>query len=302
MASTALALIQSISGELGLSVPSAVFTSSVTDIVQMRNLLNAVGKELAREYEWQALAKEHRFTTVFYQYTGNSTDDSTSLTGMSSITGLDTNFMVSGTGINTDTYVSSASGTTVVISQAATATATGTTFTFGQTIYSMPVDFDRQVDRTHFDKSKRWEMLGPETGQQWQWLKSSYISTGPRIRYRIMADKFQIWPLPATEDYLGFEYVSSYWVTATGGSAPTKTAFSVDTDTCVFPDRLMVLGVKLKYFEIKGFDTTAFYRDYQRHLSLSKASDAGSPSLSMAPRMADVLIGSENIPDSGYGT
>lgn len=302
MASTALALIQSISGELGLSVPSAVFSSSVTDIVQMRNLLNAVGKELAREYEWQALAKEHRFTTVFYQYTGNSTDGSTSLTGMSSITGLDTNFMVSGTGINTDTYVSSASGTTVVISQAATATATGTTFTFGQTIYSMPADFDRQVDRTHFDKSKRWEMLGPETGQQWQWLKSSYISTGPRIRYRIMADKFQIWPLPATEDYLGFEYVSSYWVTATGGSAPTKTAFSVDTDTCVFPDRLMVLGVKLKYFEIKGFDTTAFYRDYQRHLSLSKAADAGSPSLSMAPRMADVLIGWENIPDSNFGS
>jgi hypothetical protein len=83
---------------------------------------------------------------------------------------------------------------------------------------------------------------------------------------------------------------------------PDKTAFTVDTDKSIFPDRLMVLGTKLKYFEIKGFDTTALYRDYQRHLDLAKAHDAGSPNLAMAPRPANQLIGWINIPDSGYGT
>lgn len=286
---------------MGLVAPSIAAASTATDTIQMVALLNSLGSELSRQFDWQYLAKEHRFSTVSYSYTGNTTSGSTSLTGMSSITGLDTNFMVSGAGINTDTYVVSAAATAVVLSQAATATATGVTFTFGQTKYSMPADWDRQVDRSHYDKSKRWEMLGPETPQQWQWLKSSYISTGPRVRYRIMGNQFQIWPIISTADYLGFEYLGSYWVTATGQTAPDKSSFTVDTDVCIYPDRLMVLGLKLKYFEIKGFDPTAFYRDYLREIDLAKAHDHGSPTLSFAPALSSVLIDSSNIPDSGYG-
>lgn len=300
---TMLQLIQQVVRELGtMSAPSAVASSTNIDTIQTLALLNAVGYELNRIHQWQYLTKEYRFTTVYYQYTGNSTNGSTSLTGMSSITGLDSNFMVSGTGINQDTYVSSASGTTVVLTRAATVTATGTTFTFAQTKYSLPSDYDRQVDRTHFDKTQRWELLGPESAQQWQWLKSSYISTGPRVRYRILGNTFQIWPMVSSNNYLGFEYVSNLWVTATGGTAPTKTAFTADDDTCIYPDRLMVLGTKLKYFETKGFDTTALYRDYTHQLNLAKSHDSGSPTLSFAPRPSSVLIGWENIPDSNYGS
>jgi len=303
MASTMLQLVNQVVTELGTSTSlSAVASSTNQDVVQVLALMNAVGYELQRKHQWQALTKEYRFTTVYYQYTGDSTSGSTSLTGMSSISGLDSNFMVTGTGINQDTYVSSAAGTTVVLTQAATVTATGTTFTFGQTKYSLPSDYDRQVDRTQYDKSNRWEMLGPETAQQWQFLKSSYISTGPRVRYRILGNKFQIWPIISTNDYLGFEYVSNLWVTASGSTAPDKASFTADTDTCIFPDRLIVLGTKLKYFEIKGFDTTALKRDYDDQLSFAKANDAGSPTLSFSPRLSSVLISYDNIPDSGYGS
>lgn len=302
MASTLLQLVQQASKEMALSSPTVVAASTSTDVVQLLALLNAVGSELTRQHQWQYLCKEHRFSTVFYQYTGTSTSGSTSLTSMSSISGLSSSFMISGTGVPQDTYVSSASGTTVVMSEEATSTATGTTFTFGQTKYTLPADYDRQVDRTHYDKSKRWEMLGPTSSQQWQWLKGSYISTGPRIRYRIMGNTFQIWPMPSTEERLGFEYVSTYWVTATGETAPNKASFTADTDTCIFPDRLMIAGLKLKYFELKGFDATALTRDYIRELDLAKAHDAGSQTLSLAPRASTVLIGWENIPDSNYGS
>lgn len=302
MSLTLLQLVQQSCKEMGLPSPAAAYANTATDTVQMVAMLTSIGQELARQHDWQQLAKQHRFSTVFYQYTGNSTEDSTSLTGMSSISGLSSSFMVTGTGIDSDTDVSSASGTTVVISRAATSTATGTTFTFGQVKYSLPADYDRQSDRTHFDKSTHWEMIGPTSPQQWQWLKSSYISTGPRIRYRIMGNLFQVWPMPSSTVNLGFEYLSSYWVTATGETAPNKTSFTVDTDTCIFPDRLMVIALKLKYFEIKGLDTTAFYRDYLRELDLAKAHDHGSPSLSFSPGISDVLIGWENIPDSNYGS
>lgn len=300
---TLLQLVQQARGEMGLSVPTAVASSLDTDIIQTLALLNAVGYELQRQHNWQALDKEYRFTTVYYTYTGTSTSGNTSLTSMSSIVGLDSTFMISGTGINQDTYVSTASGSTVVMSQAASASGTGTSFTFGQTKYALPSDWDRQIDRTHYDKSRHWEMLGPESAQQWQWLKSAYISTGPRIRYRILGNYFQIWPLTSSNDYLGFEYISKNWVTASGTTTgPDKTSFTVDSDTCIYPDRLMVLGLKLKYFEVKGFDTTALFRDYTRELNLAKSNDQGSATLSFAPRVSSILIGYENIPDSGYGT
>ena len=165
----------------------------------------------------------------------------------------------------------------------------------------MPSGFDRLIDRTDWDKSKHWEMLGPETPQQWQWLKSGYISTGPRIRFRPMGNYFQVWPPLGSNEYLGFEYISKYWVLASGDVAPTKSSFTVDTDTSIYPDALMQALLRLKYFEIKGFDTTAVLQEYVSQRDLFKANDTGSPVLSYAPRISNILIGWNNIPDAGYG-
>jgi hypothetical protein len=210
-----------------------------------------------------------------------------------------TNWMVTGLGINQDTYITGTpTATSVTVSQLPTAS-NATQLTFGQTKYPLPADWDRQTDRTHYDKSKRWEMLGPTSPQQWQFLKSSYISTGPRVRYRIMGGEFQIWPILSTNEYMGYEYISTAWADSAAGVA--QPSLILDTDTCIYPQRLMVLGIKRKYFEIKGFDTSAFERDYQAELNIAKANDQGSATLSFAPKTANVLIGWENIPDSQYG-
>ena len=300
---TALQLVGQAMGEMGLAVPTAVFSSTNTDIIQIRTLLNACGYELMRKHEWQALTAEYRFTTVYYTYTGDVTNGSTTVSSMSSTTGLTTNpsyFQIVGTGIQQDTYLTAAGGGTVTLNLAATGTATSSSLTFTQVKYAMPTGYDRLIDRTDWDKSQHWEMLGPETGQQWQWLKSGFISTGPRIRYRVLGNLFQIWPAIGANHVLGFEYLSNYWAASTSGTA--QSSLTADTDTCIFPDRLMVLFLKMKYFEIKGFDTTALMRDFMAELDLAKAHDAGSPTLSMNPRINTILIGWENIPDAGYGS
>ena len=303
--STMLELVKQATREMGLAVPSAVATSTVQDTVQQLGLLNAVGYQLQREYEWQWITKEYRFVMVYYTYTGDVTDGSTGLTGMSSTTGLTTTpsyFSVTGTGIQQDTYLTAASGTTATLSLPATASGSGVSLTFTQTLYVNPSDFDRLKDKTDWDKTKHWEMLGPETGQQWQWLKSGFISTGPRIRYRMLGGFFQVWPPSGVDDYLGFEYISKNWVLAAADTiTPSKAAFTVDTDTCVFPDRLMVVGLKHMYFQVKGFGDV-YVDEWNRQLSISKANDGGSPTLSMAPRLSEVLITQQNVPDSGYGT
>lgn len=298
---TMLALVQQATGEMGLTVPTSVAGNSNADTVQQLALLNAVGYEVARKFDWEALNKEYRFTVNYLSSSAGVTNNNATITGISSTATLAANtWMVSGIGIPQDCYIQSVdSSTQVTLNQKANQTGTFT-LSFGQTKYSLPSDFDRQINRTHFDKSKHWEMLGPETPQQWQWLKSSYISTGPRIRYRILGGYFQIWPIITTNEYLGFEYVSNAWATSSGGTA--QTSFLADTDTCIFPDRLMVLGLKKKYFEIKGFDVSSLTRDYEDELAIAKGNDQGAPTLSMAPRVSSILIGWENIPDSNYGS
>lgn len=289
-------------GVTSYGLPSTVIANTNTDVVQTLALVNSAGKALSREFDWQYQQTQYNFTATTFTYTGTTTLGSTSVTSMSSIASLDSTFMVTGVGIDQDTFVVSAAVTTVVLSRAATATGTLVSLTFSKVLFAPPTDFDRQIDRTHWDKSKHWEMLGPSTPQQQEWLRSGYISTGPRIRYWFKGGYFQIWPPLGATEQLEYEYVSKYWIIATAATAITKSAFSVDADTCIFPDALMEALIKLKYFEVKGFDTTALTVNYEGQRDIAKANDAGSPTLGMAPRQSSVLIGWENIPDSNYGS
>ena len=299
MASTLLQLVQQATGEMGLNQPTQVVGNSSSDVIQLYSLINSVGYEVQRDHNWEALDKEYRFYTVYTTLTCTLVEDSVNVTTVESTTGLSNLYIVTGTGINQDTYVNTVTGAnSLTLTQAATTSGVYTLY-FSQAKYPLPSDWDRQVDRTHYDKSKRWEMLGPTDAQQWQFLKSSYISTGPRIRYRILGGYFQVWPAMNTDEYLGFEYMSNQWATSSAGV--TQTSFQADTDTCIFPDRLMVTALKKKYFEIKGFDSTAFTRDYLQQLSFAKANDSGSATLSFAPTPGAILIGFENIPDANYG-
>jgi hypothetical protein len=296
---TFLENMQSVCAELGLPVPSVITGNTDDMVVQMTALMNRVGTTLATENNWQALIKEYRFQTVYYQYTGNVALNALQLTGMSSITGLTSDFMVMGNGVMQDTFVTSAAGSTVNININATGAYTGATYTFGQVNYAMPSDFQRMVNKTQYNKSNRWSVIGPKDAQEWQWLKASYVTTGPRMRFRIAGNKFVIWPMPTAQVILGFEYQSGSWAASASGTPQQK--LINDTDTSLFPDYLMILGTKLKYFQIKGFDTTDLKADYYRELSKFKAQDAGADTLSLAPRYPNILLTQNNLPDTGFG-
>ena len=298
---TLLTNIQDVCLELGLPVPTVVASSTDETLKQLQALLNRVGDTLTTDNNWQVLAKEYRFTTNYIQVNGDIVEGATTIT-LDSVAGITTNYQVTGNGVLQDTYVTSVnSGTnTVTINIPATGTFTDTQFSFGQANYPMPADYERTVNKTMYNKTNRWSVIGPKTAQEWQWLKASYITTGPRMRYRIMGNEFVIWPASYADNIvLGFEYQSNAWVEAADGTPKQKA--TVDTDTFLFPDRLLVLGTKLKYFEIKGFDTTTLYADYQRELSKFKAQDAGADTLSFSARYPNILLTQNNLPDTGFG-
>jgi predicted GNAT superfamily acetyltransferase len=298
-----LQLVQQTAADLNLAVPTYVAGNQSQDVQQILALMNGAGYELLKEYDWQALQVQYRFYTQSLTADATTVEGSYNLTfdGGTDLSAVDSQWQLTGYNIPQDTYVVSANNTTKVVVMSQMASGDGVqSVVCAQTAYDLPADFETITNRTHWDKSKHWEMLGPEDAQQWQWLKSGYISTGPRIRWRILDNQFQIWPIMNTEEYLGWEYRSKGWARAADGAI--KNSFTVDTDTTVLDDRIMVLATKLKYFQVKSFDTTALQQDYQRYLTIAKANDKGAPNLSFAPYPSKVLIGYANIPDTGYGS
>ena len=301
MSSTMLQLVTQVTNELGVPTPTSVAGNPNQDVVQILALMNATGYELLRKADWRELTKPYSFFTDYTTTTGTYSTSSRVITGIPSTTGLDTTYMVVGTGFPNATFIESVdSSTQVTTTNFSTSNVTSGTVYFQKVKYDFPDDYDSIVPRTQWDKSKHWEMLGPESAQQWEWLLSGFISTGPRIRWRLFGSYFQIWPGYSNAELLGYEYRSKGWATASNGTV--KNSFTVDTDTCIYPDRLMVLSTKLKYFQAKGFDTTALYRDYLTEFETSVAQNTSAANLSFAPRPGAVLIGWDNIPDSGYGS
>ena len=303
MSQTMLQLVQQTAAELNLSVPSFVIGNPSQDVQQILALMNGSGYDLIKEYDWQALQVQYRFYTQSITANATTVNGSYNLTfeAGTDLSAVDSQWQLTGYNIPQDTYVVSANNTTKVVVMSQMATGNGVqSVVCAQTAYDLPADFETITNRTQWDKSKHWEMLGPEDAQQWQWLKSGYISTGPRVRWRILDNQFQIWPVMNTNEYLGWEYRSKGWVRSVTGAI--KNSFTADDDTTVLDDRVMVLSAKLKYFQIKSFDTTALTQDYQRYLTIAKSNDKGAANLSFAPYPSKVLIGYANIPDTGYGS
>ena len=300
--STLLQLVTDAAGEMGVPIPATVIGNQTQNVVQLLALVNGLGNKLASEHQWQQNTVEYRFTTQFLDTTGTWTTSAATVTAIPTTAALSAGtWMATGTGIPQDTYILSVdSATQITLTNTPTIAGTAADILFAQTKYTMPSDFDRLIDRTDWDKSQHWELLGPETAQQWQWLKSGFIATGPRVRFRPLGGYFQTWPPISSNDQMGFEYISKYWIYATGAAAVTKARYTVDTDTCIFPDRLMVAGLKKAYYAAKGF-APQWDDEYDMALTLAKSHDAGSQTLSFAPRAADQLISTMNLPDSGFG-
>ena len=80
-----------------------------------------------------------------------------------------------------------------------------------------------------------------------------------------------------------------------------KVRFSADTDTCVFPDAVMIAGLKMRFFDAKGMDTTVLRATYERLLASARGSDGGASKLSMTGAKSGFhLLDYWNIPDGNF--
>lgn len=302
MSYTLLQLVDQMSAELGLTQPATVIGSSNNQTVQILALANRLGKDLVRDFEWQRLVQAYIWQTqVAVSTTGNITAGSKVITNIPDTSGLQVGNVITGTGQTPYAEILTIDSSTQVTLNAPVTTSTASvSMTFAKQDYDLPGGYDRMISDTNWDRTDHWRNLGTKSSQDWQFLQGGIISIGPRERYRIYNNKFRIFQALTTVYNFSFEYVSNYWVCATGSDQGSKSAFTADTDTCVFPDDLMLAGLKFYFLKAKKLDYSIELGEFMRSLSYNKAQDVPVSAMSLAPVGMNQLVGPWSVQDGNW--
>jgi hypothetical protein len=194
------------------------------------------------------------------------------------------------------------SSTQVTLNAPVTTSTASVSMTFAKQDYDLPDGYDRMISDTNWDRTDHWRNLGTKSSQDWQFLQGGIISIGPRERYRIYNNKFRIFQALTTVYNFSFEYVSNYWVCATGSDQGSKAAYTADTDTSIFPDDLMLAGLKFYFLKAKKLDYAIELGEFMRTLSYTKAQDVPVAAQSLAPAGMNALVGPWSIQDGNWPT
>lgn len=295
---TLLELVQQVCDELMINRPTTVAGSTDPQIRQLLALLNRLGSDISRQAQWQRLNREHILTTVAITQTGDSTAGSTTISNIASTVGITTQFGVNGPGTTPFAQVVSVGANSVTLNMPMTQTQTGASFEFSQVAYNLPSDWLSEIPQTEWDRTNRWPLMGPQSAQDWQSFKSGIVYAGPRQRFRIQENQILVNPPPPNGLLFAFEYISNGWVLNSVNQRLTK--FTNDTDTAIFPDSLLITGLKAQWKAAKGLDGTFDLGEFRGLLETIKAQDKSAPKLSLSPMQGDALLSTANIPDGNW--
>ena len=135
----------------------------------------------------------------------------------------------------------------------------------GQETYPLPVDFDRLVGGTQWDRTNHWRTLGPDDPQTARWRREGIVDTGPRRALRQVGNSVTVWPVPGAGDVgtvLAYDYVSNGYCASAAGVR--QSAWAADTDVPILRADLFVLGLKWRWRFAQGLEASVQRSDYER--------------------------------------
>lgn len=174
--------------------------------------------------------------------------------------------------------------------------------TTGVDTYSLPADYNGFVDGTFWNNTTRLPVIGPVTPQIWRMLKARNLGGNTiSIQYRIVGDKIVFYQAPSVGQTLVLDYFSRGWV-QDATDMTYRDGVEKDSDLLYFDPRILESGVKLRWRQTKGFDTTAAQQEADSMWETVVGRDTPAPTLSLAPDFGYPYLGYNNIPDTGYGS
>lgn len=174
----------------------------------------------------------------------------------------------------------------------------------GKASYDLPPGWSYFIDQTQWDRTNHWPLLGPKSAAEWAWLKGGLLASFPRMRYRVMQNQIEFFPVPASNSQfrMAMEYVTENWVqtTASTDGQPDAALVANDGDICWYQPWLLEKYTKLKWLQLKDFPQDSALADFQRIFDSLQGKDVGAQVLSLVPRQTPFFIGPWSIPDGNW--
>lgn len=159
---------------------------------------------------------------------------------------------------------------------------------------AIPLDLDRWLANTMFDRTTRREVIGPITPQQWQAIQAQPQLNRVFLAWRERTGIFYTTPTPTAGDTIAYEYVTKNWVLAE--NLDPKDSFTADTDVPLLNDQMFILGIRWRFLKSKGIDYAQDFDTYQRQLQIEQAKDGGNGKLNITGRTLMNIWGYPNVP------
>lgn len=161
-----------------------------------------------------------------------------------------------------------------------------------ETDWDLPSDYSRMLK-----KAALWPSSFPTTPLQhiadtdnWLMLDVQDFQTVVQ-RWTIYGNQIHIKPAIADADTVEYFYISNKLVLASGDTAPSKTDFTLDTDSLFVDERLLKLAIIWRWKAAKGRPYAEDLTNYQNAVDIAAGADRGSRFVSVGRnRSGDVNL------------
>ena len=161
----------------------------------------------------------------------------------------------------------------------------------------VPADYGYMISGTLWNRSTNRKLEGVVSPEVWQHLKSTASNTSYETLYMRGGD-FLLMPIPPAGETIAGEYITKSFCRSAGGVEQSE--WLADTDTSILPERLMKLGVVVRYKVQKGLDATFDLAQYQTQMLMLLAQD--KPAQRVCLSGAGSIMRGLNVPETGYGS
>jgi len=143
---------------------------------------------------------------------------------------------------------------------------------------ALPSDFDRFVNETFWNRTRKHPLYGPLTPQQWQRIKT-WNSSPVTDSFTYRGNKILINPVPAAGETIAYEYISKNFCQSYALVA--QSTWAADTDIGILDEHLMELGLVVRFKMSKGLDAGADLAEYDTQVMIAIGSESPKRTLNM---------------------
>jgi len=136
----------------------------------------------------------------------------------------------------------------------------------GQSRYQLPVDYQDLVPNSAWEDEGERQVEFPVPNDRWFLYKYTSYSAGGTYRIRKYGNEIEVISDAEDNTSFSYEYISKWVVLDDEGAR--KELFTVDTDTFLLDDQLLVLGIQAHWQQAKLMPSyTEHFGNYSRKLA-----------------------------------